>query len=336
MSRHSILGLVYMLQGFRQLGEPVEPVLARFGLDLDSIDPAAEIDRALELRILTEVALQIRDPLAGLKVGEHFALAGYGPLVMLLLSCDTAYQAFQEGIRYQDLTFLVGRVSFAPGERLSALVLTPPPLPRPVRRIRIDGEVSGTLKLLHDMQAGIGTQFTPSRVEMPYVQPAEAAAYVSHFQCPVEFGADQARIWIANEYLSIRMPTADPVAHRLYRSQCDALLKQRSQLLEGVAERVRQHLSLFDQDFPAIAEVASALAVAERTLRRQLSAEGTRYRVLLDQVRAAKAERLLDQGESVEAVARQLGYAEPASFIRAFQRWRGSTPAAWRRAAQGR
>jgi AraC-like DNA-binding protein len=33
----------------------------------------------------------------------------------------------------------------------------------------------------------------------------------------------------------------------------------------------------------------------------------------------------------VDEVARQLGYAEAASFIHAFRRWTGQTPAAWRK-----
>ena len=322
-----------MLQGFRALGEDVGPVLAQFGMDLDSIDPSAEIDRGLEMRILTEAAMQIRDPLAGLRVGQHFTLAGYGPFVMLLMTCDNTYQAFQVGIRYQDLTFLFGRLSFEPGDSSSALVLTPPPLPAVVRRVRIDGEVSGTVKLLRDMQAGLGTNIGPQRIEMPYPVPLEVAAYEEHFGCPVGFSSDKARIWIPNEYLAIRMPTADPVAHRMYRGQCDALLQSRSQSSDGLAERVRAHLSLFSDSFPVAHEVAAALGISERTLRRQLDVDETSFRQLLDEVRADKARRLLGGGGvSVDVVARQLGYAEPASFIRAFQRWTGTTPAAYRRA----
>ncbi len=336
MSKHSILGMVYMLQGFRALGEDIAPVLARFGIDLDSIDPGAEIDRGLEMRILTETAMQIRDPLAGLKVGQHFALAGYGPFIMLLMTCDNAYQAVQEGIRYQDLTFLFSRISFEPGDKISALVLTPPPLPVAVKRVRIDGEVSGTIKLLRDMQTGIGTNFDAVAIEMPYPMPLEAAAYEAHFRCPVKFGFEQGRIWIPNAPLATRMPTGDPVAHRMYRAQCDALLSSRSQSAESMADRVRSHLGLFSDDFPAAAEVAAALGVSERTLRRQLDAEDASFRSLLDEVRADKARQLLGSGSvSVESVARQLGYAEPASFIRAFQRWTGTTPAAYRRSVAG-
>src|SRR6516225_8974396 len=50
----------------------------------------------------------LSDPLVGLKMGNFFGLAGYGPLVMLLMTCATAYEALQTGVRYQRLTYLYG------------------------------------------------------------------------------------------------------------------------------------------------------------------------------------------------------------------------------------
>jgi AraC-like DNA-binding protein len=41
---------------------------------------------------------------------------------------------------------------------------------------------------------------------------------------------------------------------------------------------------------------------------------------------------LRDSALSVAAVAERLGYAEPASFVRAFRRWTGTTPEAFRMA----
>ncbi len=80
-----------------------------------------------------------------------------------------------------------------------------------------------------------------------------------------------------------------------------------------------------------MAEVAAGLAMSERTLRRRLTAVGTRYQSLLDEVRQALAEEMLDTGLlSVEDVAQRLGYAEASSFIHAFRRWRGETPARYR------
>ena len=111
MSNRSILGLLYILRGLRELGEDIAPVLDRYGIDLNKVDPTARIERSLELKIYVEVAYRLKDPLAGLKVGTFFGFAGYGPLTMLLMTCANSYEALKIGIRYQQLTFLFGHLS---------------------------------------------------------------------------------------------------------------------------------------------------------------------------------------------------------------------------------
>ena len=75
----------------------------------------------------------------------------------------------------------------------------------------------------------------------------------------------------------------------------------------------------------------AALAMSQRTLRRRLAETGTGFQALLDEVRQALAEEMLDTGVlSVEDVAQRLGYAEASSFIHAFKRWHGETPAQYR------
>ena len=49
MSTRSILGVLYILRGLRELGEDISPVLDRYGIDLDKVDPTARIERSLEL-----------------------------------------------------------------------------------------------------------------------------------------------------------------------------------------------------------------------------------------------------------------------------------------------
>ena len=103
------------------------------------------------------------------------------------------------------------------------------------------------------------------------------------------------------------------------------------------ADQVRAHLSLFTAGFPAAAEVAAALGFSERTLRHQLRNQGTSFRRILEELRFARARQLLEGSQlPVEAIAGQLGYAESAAFIHAFQRWSGCTPALYRRQQQGR
>ena len=90
MSTRSILGLIYLVQGMQQLGEDPRPVLERHGLSLERLDPSTRIDRTRELQIYADLADSLQgDPTIGLKLGNSYGLAGYGPLVMLLLTCAT-------------------------------------------------------------------------------------------------------------------------------------------------------------------------------------------------------------------------------------------------------
>ena len=99
-------------------------------------------------------------------------------------------------------------------EQTSALVLSPVQLPARAYRFRVDGELSGTYKLLRDMQATLGVDIHPERIEIPYPEPPEARAYETHFRCPVTFGAgSDVRALIRNDHLHLRFPTADAAAH---------------------------------------------------------------------------------------------------------------------------
>lgn len=332
MASRSTLGLIYMLRGLQELGEDLTPVLERYGISIDSLDPGGRIDRALELRIYTEAAEILKDPLTGLKTGTFFGFAGYGPFIMLLMTCANAYEAFQTGIRYQQLTYLYGQLRLEPGEKETALVLTPVALPPKAFRFRVDGELSGTYKLVRDMQTTLGVNIHAERIELPYPAPAEAAFYEEYLRVPVSFGARETRIWISNEYLQLRFPTADPTAHALYKRQCDQLLIEHNATPDQLSEKVCAHLGLFTEHFPNAAAVAAAFGIAERSLRHQLSQEGASFRGILDDVRFQKARQLLlETVLPVDAIARMLGYAESAAFIHAFQRWSGTTPAAFRK-----
>jgi AraC-like DNA-binding protein len=78
-------------------------------------------------------------------------------------------------------------------------------------------------------------------------------------------------------------------------------------------------------------QIAAALCMSERTLRRRLQKEGSSFSALCDTIRESMAVQLLAcRHLPIEHIAGRLGYAEPASFNHAFKRWKGSTPGAFR------
>jgi AraC-like DNA-binding protein len=77
--------------------------------------------------------------------------------------------------------------------------------------------------------------------------------------------------------------------------------------------------------------VARRLALSARTLHRRLAEEGTGFSALVDEVRRTRALALLEDGKlAASQAAFLLGFQDPAAFFRAFRRWTGTTPRAWR------
>lgn len=331
MSKRAILGFIFTLQALRDMGADISCLQSRYGIDIDALSPDGEIERALELRIYADLLPTVHDELAGLKIGTTMSLAGYGPLIMLLMTCRNVWEAFNTGIHYQQLTYLFGELRLEPGDKESSLILKPAVLPPVSRRFLLDRDLSGTYQLLRDIQMSLGLKLEPLRIGLAYPKPKDIRPYEERYGCPVEFGTRECYAVLPTEYLAVPFPAANKTAHQLYQKQCDALLQQRSNQASSLSVQVQDYLHLFSETFPGVAEVATTFGLPERSFRRRLSEEATSFRKLLDAVRFAKACQMLKETSlPVELIAQKLGYAESAAFIHAFQRWSGSTPAAFR------
>jgi AraC-like DNA-binding protein len=85
--------------------------------------------------------------------------------------------------------------------------------------------------------------------------------------------------------------------------------------------------------YPRIDWVAAKLGLTRRTLQRRLAERGTTFATLVESLLRKNAEALLARtAEPVTDIALRLGYAEMAHFTRAFKRWTGMAPSAYRRA----
>ncbi|MGE5160861.1 MAG: helix-turn-helix transcriptional regulator [Betaproteobacteria bacterium] len=80
----------------------------------------------------------------------------------------------------------------------------------------------------------------------------------------------------------------------------------------------------------SVDETAAAFGVNRRTLARRLRERGTTFQALLDDARYGEAQRLLQSSAlPVTEIASRLGYADTATFTRAFRRWSGTSPRRW-------
>ncbi|HRN88605.1 AraC family transcriptional regulator ligand-binding domain-containing protein [Hyphomicrobium sp.] len=87
------------------------------------------------------------------------------------------------------------------------------------------------------------------------------------------------------------------------------------------------------EDYPRIEWVAGKLGMTRRSLQRRLASHGTSFVELTEATLQRRAKALLREDErAITDIAFELGYRDPAHFTRAFRRWTGMAPTAFRAA----
>jgi AraC-like DNA-binding protein len=130
--------------------------------------------------------------------------------------------------------------------------------------------------------------------------------------------------------------TAETLAYHLQRAPVDWFT--RPAYYPVYTRRVLDHLENVDDLAKAtIQSAASELHLTERTLRRKLLAEGSKFQKLKDGVRRDMAIHYLSQTSmSINQTSQQLGFSDPSAFTRAFRQWTGELPRTYRDAALNR
>ncbi len=332
MMKRSILGLMYLIQGMRNAGIDVDERLASIGIQSDALDPSSIIHPSLEWDIQKIIGQGVK-PETGLFIGQHYALAGYGPLLMLLVTCNTVGDAIENGIRFQGLTHLYGELSTIENQRQIALSYQPVDLTTEMGLLRAQCEISGTYKFLQDIYKMMGLFVPDMRIELPFQQPEDAETlqqFYDYYGANLHFGCKTAAFWLDKYVVDVKIPSADPITNRVYEAKCIEEI-QRLSMVENeipvLIQRVNDYLELQQGVIPTMAETAQALNLPERTLRHQLQQLNTSYKAIREQLIKYKALRLIEYKEySIEMIAELLGYSEPAAFNHAFKRWFGQSP----------
>jgi AraC-like DNA-binding protein len=145
-----------------------------------------------------------------------------------------------------------------------------------------------------------------------------------------KFGRSYNRVVFDASALETPIVTSDPAGLHVVRTLCEHALDELA-YDAGLVDSVRR-LIRGEGRFRTLDDVASHLHVSERTLKRRLAAQGASFSELTERERQKDAIALLRCLRlSVAEVATRLGYSNESSFVRAFRRWTGTTPAAHRR-----
>lgn len=333
MTKRSILGLLYASKFYADLGIDTTGVFRKHSLPLTHMDESATIERSKELEVIIDLFRLKPEPELGLMMGSNMGLAGYGPLSMLVMTCENAYEACQMGIRYQELTYLFGHIKIDLGTPYSSLILEPATLPEDIRKFILYRDMAGTLKFFKDIQQMNGQRADIHAIELTTEKPDDMDKLTHTFPCPIKFDQAENRITLSSALLNTPYPQANKMALNIYKEKCDLQLIETKQESGDLKSQLKHYLAMFSYQLPSVCEAAQYFDFPERSFRRQLSLEQTSYQKVLDEVRFEKAQKWLKETTgNIESIASKLGYQEAAAFNHAFKRWAGCTPTQYRKA----
>ena len=151
--------------------------------------------------------------------------------------------------------------------------------------------------------------------------------------CPVHTKTNWSGLELRRESWEMPLRRRDAVLHSVLERHAAEIISRIPET-DSFAFQVRRVLAAqMAKGTTEIQNIARALATSTRSLQRRLAAAGVSYQQLLDLTRRdAAGEFLGNPTLSIGEVAYLLGYSEPAAFHRAFKRWNGMTPQAFREA----
>jgi AraC-like DNA-binding protein len=143
-----------------------------------------------------------------------------------------------------------------------------------------------------------------------------------------EIGTEEA-MFVPNSQWALANPRCDPMLLQLLVSHARDVA---ARLPEGtfVATLQGAIVSCMHQGDPSIVRIASRLGLTPRTLQRRLETEGLVFQDILEALRQEMAMRYLASPLSITEISALLAYADSSTFGRAFRRWTGRTPVAFR------
>jgi AraC-like DNA-binding protein len=307
-----------------------EQLLRGIPIDREALERAdGRVPLAPCVRLVSRVWRATHDAGLGYEFGLRSNLAAHGNIGYGLLSQTTVGEALAFGMKYGRLRNPILKLSLRT-EGAHAVVEAREAIPLgPMRQYAIDAVLVSIARLARQLSGSFRPEL---ELRFDCSEPAHFARY-RHRLPPVVFDAAANQLRFPAEYLKRPMRTGNASTARVVEQDCERELALVGEV-HDVAERVRALLAPGNRGYPDLDAVARKLHMSGRTLKRKLQQQGVGFLQLLDDARKRDSQKLLaDPSLTVAEIAEAMGYTDPASFTRAFRKWAGVTPSAWRERA---
>jgi AraC-like DNA-binding protein len=325
-----VRALTPLIEELAKQGHSVADLLRDFGLDARTVeDEDCRIPIALLDTLWQRASAVSGDHFFGLHAAEGVSRGSFGLLSYLGSVQPSLGEGLHSVIRYFRLLSDASEYRLELGGatvRLTAwqYVVTEAPV-----RQRVEFTIAAMFRYC---KAAVVGDFCIEEVFFEHPAPPDTGEHRRIFGLEPRFLAGESGFRFAAAWLECPLHTSDRHLAALLQRLADwTLMETNSRQTTG---RLLQKLILQEslRTPLTLATAAHRLGMSPRGLQRRLNRERTTLRRLTDELREAVAAQLLQETEQgLAEVASALGFSDLAAFCRAFKRWKGVTPAGFRR-----
>jgi AraC-like DNA-binding protein len=317
-----------IIYGAASHGAPFHVFCRRLGIDPQELSDSEKMVDWEQAADMWRIAIELTgDELIGLHMGGETRATSLGMVGYLMQSCRTLMEASDAVTRYNNTYSSTFRYLITYEKNKVYRCFEPNPLylsKFPVSaRQAVEFSMSSALGIMYKLT---GKKIYPVKAELAFPK-RQVTEYQKVLQTEVIFGAPRNCLTFNRADYDTPIVSYDQSLFALFNS---LLVEKQSKLAtsQPFSREVRGVLlSHFKGIIPAIDVIAAHLNVTRRTFQRRLSAEGKSYRSVCQELKKELALALLEQNnKKISDVALLLGYADHASFRRAFKSWTNQWP----------
>ncbi|MCP1623770.1 AraC family transcriptional regulator [Pseudomonas nitroreducens] len=309
------------------------PLLQRVGIDpgiLQDIDARLPMSAMSPLWLLCVEATGDAD--FGVRAVRYHQSANLYGMDLALYACPTLGEAVQRHIQLVNLASTVGQPSLLRDEQGDWRM-----------EFRVQGDYMPTtvardfywhfhVRMFERLTGKPASTFLRG-LELARESPADLGVWES-LQVPVKFALPVSALVFRQDAWELPLPGANPRLLAQVERPILQYLAQHGMPLPLSALRARLSEQLTTRH--SLETLAGNLGIARAQLDLTLQQHGVSFSQLLDQTREAQALQLLrDPQWPMEQIAERIGFSSASSLVRAFRRWQGMTPLAYRKRELG-
>jgi AraC-like DNA-binding protein len=311
---------------------------AREGMDLASLFLEAGMDPALLnqpdtrirtgefIRLLQIVMRRTEDEFIGFGRGTKSKPGTFSMMAHAVINTPNLGKAIERSAQFYRIVDLPIELRLEEGSTESRLILT---TEAPERDNILEAMIFISLRFWSWLT---GRALEPVSIQLDFAEPPQADEFRRAFRGPVTYNNARNAIVFPTSWLSLPL-VQNPLSLSKFLKDSLAHIIVGNQRPIGLTEQIKAIISKgYGNAFPDFAQVCESLNMTPQTLRRRLKEENTSYQAIKDGIRQDAACYYLAKEElSIDEIALMMGFSEASSFHRAFKKWTGHTPAAYRR-----